>query len=113
MTRNRFTKKNYRFVDYDVMSKIIGKKLKEVRLAKGFTINAVSNYSGVNRNTIRRLENGECENGVMLNNLLRIAVTLDISMSDLFFEVDYFCNYGCLQNGHDESFLYAKEGCRE
>lgn len=109
MTRNRFAKKNYKFVDFDVMARIIGRKIKEVREAKGITINAVSSYSGVNRNTIRRLENGECEKGVMLNNLFRIAATLDISMSDAFSEVDYFCNYGVLSNGLDETFLYTKE----
>lgn len=109
MTRNRWIKKNYKYVDYELMSKILGKTIKDFREAKGVTINMVSHYSGVNRNTIRRLENGECEKGVMLQNLVKIAVALDISMKDMVAEVDYFCNHGVLSNGMDENSLAKGE----
>lgn len=105
MTRNRWTKKNYQYVDYEIMCKILGKTIRKFRERKGVTINMVSRYSGVNRNTIRRLENGESVKGIMLHNLMRIAVTLDISMKDLVADIDYFCIHGVLSNGMDESSL--------
>lgn len=110
MTRNRWTKRNYMYVDYDVMTKILGKTIRDSRKAKGVSINMVSHHSGVNRNTIRRLENGECEKGgVMLNNLIKIAVALDMPMQDLFAGIDYFCTNGVLSDGMDEAALAEGE----
>ncbi len=52
MTRNKFMKQNYKFVDYEVMVRLVGKRLAEEKIEKGMTINMLSITSGVNRNII-------------------------------------------------------------
>jgi len=83
-------KSNDRNFDHTEMTKILGKKIKWARLEKDITIHKVAMMSHVNRNTIRRLEQGD--SGIVLRNLLRIAEVLDVSMADLFAEVEAICH---------------------
>ncbi len=103
MTRNKYSRKHYKYVDYDVVSKIIGKKLRDVRESKDMTINMISRSCQINRNTISRIENGSA--GAELQNVIKLAVALDIPLHELFSEVDYFCSKGVLFNGKDERAL--------
>lgn len=101
MTRNKFTKQHYQYVDYDIMSKIIGRKLQTVRIAKDMTINMISLSAKINRNTISRIENGSA--GAEMQNVMKLAIALDIPLKELFSEVDFFCTNGMLFNGKDDT----------
>ncbi len=101
MTRNKFTRAHYKYVDFDIMSKIIGKRLQDIRNAKDMTINMVSLTAGINRNTIRRIENGS--SGAELQNIFKLAIALDIPLKELFSEVDFFCVSGMLFNDRNEA----------
>lgn len=109
MTRNKFMKQNYKFVDYEVMVRLVGKRLAEEKIEKGMTINMLSITSGVNRNTIRRIENGEGKSGIMLKNIMKLACALDLPLQELFAECDYFCNFGKCFNGQDETAFEIKK----
>lgn len=103
MTRNKFTKKNYKYVDHTVMGKIIGRKLLTARLTKGLSQMALSYSSGVNKNTIAALEKGIMT--AKTDNLMKIVVALDISFVELYSEVDYCCQTGKLFQGTVEDFM--------
>lgn len=103
MTRNKFTKKNYRYVDNEIIGKIIGSVIRQKRIEKEVSSRQLSLHSGVNVNTVIRIEKGYFN--FYLENLFKIAVALDISMSELWFEVDHFCRYGCLSDGKTEMIL--------
>lgn len=107
MTRNKFTKKNYCYVDNVIISKILANVIRQKRLDLGISSRQLSLHSGVNRNTVIRIEKS-CYN-IYLENLLKIAVTLDIPMCELWFEVDHFCKYGCLSNGKTELIFDESE----
>lgn len=107
MTRNKFTRKNYRYVDSEIVGKILANVIRQKRLELGISSRQLSLHSGVNRNTVIRIEKS-CFN-IYLENLFKVAVTLDISMSELWFEVDHFCKYGCLSNGKTEIIFDESE----
>ena len=94
MGRANSIKKNYNFVDYELMIEILGKKIQERRNEKGMTLNMLATYSKTDRNSIRRIEQAQNKNGATTLNLFRVAVALDISLQELFKEIDIYCKYG-------------------
>lgn len=107
MTRNKFTKKNYKYVDYEVIGKIIGRKLLTARVTKGISQMALSYSSGVNKNTIAALEKGIMT--AKTDNLMKIVIALDISFMELFSEVDCCCQTGKLFQGTIEDLVGGDE----
>ncbi len=61
--------------------KIIGKRIKELRVSKGFTQETFAHKSGLNYNYYGEIERGE-RNVAMLN-LIIIATTLNVEIGDL------------------------------
>lgn len=94
MRRNKLYKKHYRYVDYDVMHKILGCKVKEIRLNQELTRGMLTSKSESDRNSVRRMENAENKNGTTTINLFRIAVALDVPLQELMKEIDDYCHYG-------------------
>lgn len=107
MTRNKFTRKNYLYVDNEIIGKIIGGIISQRRRERGISSRQLSLHSGVNVNTVIRIEKGYFNS--YLENLFKLAVTLDIPMCELWFEVDHFCKYGCLSNGKTEIIFDENE----
>lgn len=73
------------------ISKSLGEKIKELRASKEFTIDELSELSGVSQEVISCCEN----DGIVpsINNILCLAVSLDVSSSELF-----KCAYGHVPN---------------
>lgn len=59
----------------------IGQKIKQLREAKGWSINQLGLYAGVTPSTIARMEKGESEPPI--STLLRIAKALNVSLEEL------------------------------
>ncbi|WPX08227.1 helix-turn-helix domain-containing protein [Anaerocellum danielii] len=62
----------------------IGQKVKQLREAKGWSINQLGLYAGVTPSTIARMEKGESEPPI--STLLRIAKALNVSLEELLSE---------------------------
>ena len=62
----------------------IGKKLRELRLARGMSLQEVADAIGSAREYVRRVEMGHVSVGV--DSLEKICRALDVKMSDLFTE---------------------------
>lgn len=86
--------KNYNFVDYEMMTRILGRKIKEKRMEKEWSRNMLATYSKTDRNLILRIEEAQSKNGTTIINLFRVAAALDLPLQELFKEVDEYCRYG-------------------
>ena len=86
--------KNYNFVDYEMMTRILGRKIKEKRMEKEWSRNMLATYSKTDRNLILRIEGAQSKNGATIINLIRVAAALDLPLQELFKEVDEYCRYG-------------------
>lgn len=60
-------------------------KLKEIRKSKGLSQEGLAKASGVSRGTIIALESNEGKVVTKTSTLLKLASTLDCSVSDIFF----------------------------
>ena len=63
------------------IAKTLGQKIKKLREEKGWTINQLGLYAGVNPTTIMRIERGESEPSI--GNVLRIAKALKVDLNTL------------------------------
>ncbi|ADQ06051.1 transcriptional regulator, XRE family [Caldicellulosiruptor hydrothermalis 108] len=63
------------------IARTLGLKIKKLREEKGWTINQLALYAGVNPTSIMRAERGESE--LSLGNLLRIAKALKVDLNTL------------------------------
>ena len=59
-----------------------GKRIRQVRLSKGFTQESLADIVGLHRTYIGNIERGE--ESVSVDNAKKIATALKISLSDLF-----------------------------
>lgn len=64
----------------------MGYKIKEIREQKNMTQEELSKKSGVNRGTIVRLESNDSVE-TTTKTLLKIAKALNVSVTDIFFEI--------------------------
>ena len=63
----------------------IGKRIKEIRISKGLTLDALAKKLGYNtRSTVYKIENGDIK--LNLDGLSNIARALDISIEELMLE---------------------------
>lgn len=83
--------KNYNF---EMMTRILGRKIKEKRMEKEWSRNMLATYSKTDRNLILRIEEAQSKNGTTIINLFRVAAALDLPLQELFKEVDEYCRYG-------------------
>lgn len=63
----------------------MGYKIKELRLARGFTQTALARKSGISRGTISALESGSSKI-TSTKTLLKIASALETTVDQIFFE---------------------------
>ena len=63
-------------------SNIISKRLKYYRIEAGLSQGALSDYAGVDRKTVNRIENGHFSPNI--ETLLRLATALDVTPSEIF-----------------------------
>lgn len=60
----------------------IGKKLKEIRIQRGFSQEFLANKAGLSRITIIRIENGE--HSAKLTVLIKVLKALDLKIDKIF-----------------------------
>jgi transcriptional regulator with XRE-family HTH domain len=63
-------------------SNIISKRLKYYRIESGLSQQALSDYAGVDRKTVNRIENGHFSPNI--ETLLRLATALDVTPAEIF-----------------------------
>jgi putative transcriptional regulator len=63
-------------------SNIISKRLKFYRIESGLSQQALSDYAGVDRKTVNRIENGHFSPNI--ETLLRLATALDVTPAEIF-----------------------------
>lgn len=66
--------------------KKLGEQVRQLRTAKGFSQEKLAELAGLHRNYIGGIERGE--RNVAILNLLRIARALEVSVSELFKELE-------------------------
>lgn len=63
-------------------SNIISKRLKFYRIESGLSQQALSDYAGVDRKTVNRIENGHFSPNI--ETLLRLTTALDVTPAEIF-----------------------------
>ncbi len=63
------------------MNKLLGSRIKELRIAKGFTQEYIADLIGVSRQKFARIESGE--NSINFDILSQISQILDVSVNDI------------------------------
>ena len=63
-------------------SNIISKRLKYYRIESGLSQQALSDYAGVDRKTVNRIENGHFSPNI--ETLLRLTTALDVTPAEIF-----------------------------
>ena len=63
-------------------SNIISKRLKYYRIESGLSQQALSDYAGVDRKTVNRIENGHFSPNI--ETILRLATALDVTPAEIF-----------------------------
>lgn len=61
---------------------IISKRLKDYRVEAGLSQQALSDYAGVDRKTVNRIENGHFSPNI--ETLLRLTTALDVTPAEIF-----------------------------
>jgi putative transcriptional regulator len=61
---------------------IISKRLKDYRIEAGLSQQALSDYAGVDRKTVNRIENGHFSPNI--ETLLRLTTALDVTPAEVF-----------------------------
>jgi hypothetical protein len=61
---------------------IISKRLKDYRVEAGLSQQALSDYAGVDRKTVNRIENGHFSPNI--ETLLRLTTALDVTPAEVF-----------------------------
>jgi putative transcriptional regulator len=61
---------------------VISKRLKVYRVEAGLSQQALSDYAGVDRKTVNRIENGHFSPNI--ETLLRLATALDVEPAEIF-----------------------------
>jgi len=75
----------YRLTDFEILSEM-GQRIKAFRISKNLTQQSLADYSGLNRGTIRDLENGKPLNVLSLVQVLRSLEMLS-RLNDLLPEI--------------------------
>ena len=74
----------------------IGVRVREARKLRGLTQRELASLSGASVSLVRKLEQGDYENGLRLETLHRLAVALDVTTSALMSEPDGGTDAGAL-----------------
>jgi transcriptional regulator with XRE-family HTH domain len=61
---------------------VISKRLKVYRVEAGLSQQALSDYAGIDRKTVNRIENGHFSPNI--ETLLRLATALDVEPAEIF-----------------------------
>ncbi|MCK9311718.1 MAG: helix-turn-helix domain-containing protein [Bacteroidales bacterium] len=75
----------YRLTDFEILSEM-GQRIKAFRISKNLTQQSLADHSGLNRGTIRDLENGKPLNVLSLVQVFRSLEMLS-RLNDLFPEI--------------------------
>ena len=76
--------------------RLVGNRLKLLRIQKGFGQNQVSKMMGISQAHLSNIEGGR--SNITLSNLLKLHDVLEVSMADLFVDIDGDMKK---QSGHD------------
>ncbi len=68
----------------DDILKVFGQRIKQLRLAKGWSQEKLAEKTGFHRTYIGMVERGE--RNISLKNIQILAVSFDINMQDLFYD---------------------------
>jgi len=71
-------------VQEDDILKVFGQRIKQLRLAKGWSQEKLAEKTGFHRTYIGMVERGE--RNISLKNIQILAVSFDINMQDLFYD---------------------------
>ena len=82
--------------------RLVGNRLKLLRIQKGLGQNQVSKMMGISQAHLSNIEGGR--SNITLSNLLKLHDVLEVSMADLFVDIDGDMKK---QSGHDVDIEYV------
>jgi transcriptional regulator with XRE-family HTH domain len=81
------TSKDVQFTqNSEIGDEVLGKKIREIRGVKGWTLKQLSEMSGLNINTLSLIENGK--NSPSISTLQRLATAMDVPIKEFFEPAD-------------------------